>query len=135
MTQKTPSAVKAAAGITSGSVRVIGPSGEFRLMADGKEQHEKVSDDSDKFEKHAEEIATINAQIIAMTGLVASTVEHVNALVVSMNDAVKLLNETINRHDEITNGMAVLATVMERPVVPVYDRDGKLIAANRVKPQ
>lgn len=129
----TPNSVRSIAELAQrNKVRIVGPHGAFELNSDGTDSSESADgletirqEIANRFLEQNASIVNVLACAASMTALIESLKSHYQQAVEQYEKAAKMSAELDERIQEFND-------VMQRPVVPVYNREGKLIAAKRV---
>ena len=131
----TPNSIKSIAALAENyNVRVIGPHGAYELNAQGSEKPIKSDAELDRMRQATEQrLAEMNSSI---TNVLAAS-SHMMAIIKSLDDhfklAVELHENAAKMTADLDDRIKEFNDAIQRPVVPVYNREGKLIAAKRVK--
>ena len=128
-----PDIVKRAADCARGnSVRVTGPRGSYHVLS-----AEENDAEPDPAAETAVKLAELDAQILATVGVVAAIAANVNEMAKRVEDALLSIKgvaeTTASSQSAVARSAEQIATALSQPIVPVYDKRGKLIAAQRTK--
>ena len=127
-----PEHVKQIAAIAGGKrVRVVDAHGAVTILS--------ASDEPavDPAAQTAARLIELDAQLRATIGIVASVAQHVNELVKRFESALAEVRTAVDAvaagTDKVAKSADQLEAAFYTPVIPVYDKAGKIIAAQRIK--
>jgi hypothetical protein len=122
---QTPNVVRAIAALAPGkSVTVTTPAG---ITHELPLQTEPQPSAADPLQAMSEQLLGRDAETRATVAAVAARADE------TLNAVKSALVEVAAGHSEIAQSVSKLEGTLHMPVKPVYDRDGKLLYAQRVK--
>lgn len=128
--QQLPSSVKHAAGIAPRrQVRIVTPEGEHRVLSDDAKPSEQ--------DQNVKQIAELIERAAGLNEQLCANMAMFNAVAIDVRESQEQFKEAMANMKAAMSSVVASVESLERafyaPVIPVYDDEGKIKAAQRIR--